>query len=110
MAITYTWTISALDCRVSEEGMSDVVQTVHWRYRGTDEDEVTYETYSATAVPTPTPEAFIPYPDLDLTIVTGWLESILDMEEIQAGIAAQIELIKHPVVVTLPLPTGSGSL
>lgn len=110
MAITYTWTISALDCRVSEEGMSDVVQTVHWRYRGTDEDDVTYETYSATAVPTPNPEGFIPYPDLDLTIVTGWLESILDMEEIQANIAAQIELIKHPIVVTLPLPTGSGSL
>jgi hypothetical protein len=31
------------------------------------------------------------------------------MEEIQANIAAQIELIKHPVMVTLPLPTGSGS-
>ena len=38
-----------------------------------------------------------------------WLESILDMEEIEANIAVQIELIKHPVVVTLPLPTGSGS-
>jgi hypothetical protein len=110
MAITYTWTISALDCRVSEEGMSDVVQTVHWRYRGTNEDGVTYETYSATAVPTPTPEAFIPYPDLYLAILTEWLESILDMEEIEANIAAQIELIIHPVMVTLPLPTGSVSL
>lgn len=110
MAITYTWTISALDCRVSEEGMSDVVQTVHWRYRGTNEDGVTYETYSATAVPTPNPDAFIPYPNLDLATVTGWLESILDMEEIQANIDAQIELIIHPVVVTLPLPTGSVSL
>ena len=110
MAITYTWTISALDCRVSEEGMSDVVQTVHWRYRGTNEDGVTYETYSATAVPTPTPDAFIPYPDLDLAIVTEWLESILDMEEIQTNIDAQIELIIHPVMVTLPLPTGSVEL
>lgn len=107
MAITYTWTISALDCKVSEEGMSDVVQTVHWRYRGTDENGVTYETYSATPVPTPNPEAFIPYPDLDLDTVTGWLESILDMEEIQAKIATQIDLIINPVMVTLPLPTGS---
>jgi hypothetical protein len=32
------------------------------------------------------------------------------MEEIQANIDAQIELIIHPVVVTLPLPTGSVSL
>lgn len=103
--ITYVWTISALDCAVSLDGMTDVVQTVHWRYRGTNENEITAEVYGAQAVGTPNPEAFIPYPDLDLDIVTSWLESVMDMESIQSNIIAQIQEIEHPTHVTLPLPT-----
>lgn len=103
--ITYVWTISALDCVVSLDGMSDVVQTVHWRYRGTNENGTTAEVYGAQAVGIPNPEAFIPYPDLDLGIVTSWLESVMDMESIQSNIISQINEIEHPTHVTLPLPS-----
>jgi hypothetical protein len=102
--ITYNWTISALDCKVDLNGLQDVVTTVHWRYRGTDEDGVTAETYGAQAVGEPNPDAFTPYPDLVESQVTGWLESEIDMEAIQENISKQIDLIKNPVQVTLPAP------
>jgi hypothetical protein len=102
--ITYNWTISALDCKVNEEGLQDVVTTVHWRYRGTDEDGITAEVYGAQAVGEPNPDAFTPYPDLVESQVTGWLENEMDMEAIQENIINQINLIKNPVQVTLPAP------
>jgi len=108
MATTYTWTISALDCAVSEDGLSNVVQTVHWRYAGTDENGTTAETYSSTGLEAPDSGSFIAYPDLDLATVSGWLESILDVSELQTNVDNQINEINNPVRVTLPLPTGSA--
>jgi hypothetical protein len=103
--ITYVWTISALDCAVSLDGLTDVVQTIHWRYRGTNEDGVTAEVYGAQPVGEPNPESFIPYTGLTLEIVSSWLEETMDMESIQNNIISQIEEIEHPTHVTLPLPT-----
>lgn len=102
--ITYKWTFSAFDCKVDENGLQDVITTVHWRYRGTDKDGVTYEIYGAQAVGEPNPDAFTPYPDLSEEQVTGWMESVIDMEEMNGNIAKQIELIKNPIQITLSPP------
>jgi hypothetical protein len=105
--ITYKWTFSAFDCRVNEEGMQDVVTTVHWRYDGTDEDGITAGMYGAQSVPTPNPDAFTPYPELSEEQVIGWMESMMDMKTMNENIAVQIELIKNPVQITLPPPFKS---
>lgn len=102
--ITYKWTFSAFDCRVDEEGMKDVVTTVHWRYDGTDEDGISAGTYGAQPVGEPNPDAFTPYPDLSEEQVIGWMESVMDVESMNKNIAEQIELIINPVNVTLPPP------
>jgi hypothetical protein len=102
--ITYKWIFSAFDCRVDEDGMQDVVTTVHWRYNGTNEDGISAEIYGAQAVGTPTPDAFTPYPELSENQVIAWMESTLDVSAMQLNLAAQIELIIHPVYVTLPPP------
>jgi len=102
--ITYKWTFPAFDCRVDEDGMQDVVTTVHWRYNGTNEDGISAELYGAQAVGTPTPDAFTPYPDLSEEQVIGWMEETLDVEAMDLNIAEQIELIINPVYVTLPPP------
>ena len=102
--ITYKWIFSAFDCRVDEDGMQDVVTTVHWRYNGTNEDGISAELYGAQAVGTPTPDAFTPYPDLSEEQVIGWMEETLDVEAMDLNIAEQIELIINPVYVTLPPP------
>ena len=102
--ITYKWIFSAFDCRVDEDGMQDVVTTVHWRYNGTTEDGISAEIYGAQAVGTPTPDAFTPYPDLNEEQVIGWMEETMDVPAMQLNIAEQIELIINPVMVTLPPP------
>jgi hypothetical protein len=102
--ITYKWIFSAFDCRVDEDGMQDVVTMVHWRYNGTNEDGVFAEIYGAQGVGTPTPDAFTPYPDLSEEQVIGWMEETMDVAAMQANIAEQIELIIHPINVTLPPP------
>jgi hypothetical protein len=102
--ITYKWNFPAFDCIVNEDGMQDVVTTVHWRYAGTNEDGVTSEIYGAQAVGTPTPDAFTPYPELSEEQVIGWMESVMDIEEMKTNIANQIDLIANPVTVTLPPP------
>lgn len=101
--ITYKWTFSAFDCKV-DENLDKVVTTVHWRYNGTDEDGISAGTYGAQPVGEPNPDAFTPYPDLSEEQVIGWMESVMDIEEIQKNIAEQINLIKNPVQVTLPPP------
>ena len=102
--ITYKWIFSAFDCRVNEDGMQDVVTTVHWRYNGTTEDGISAEIYGAQAVGTPTPDAFTPYPELNEEQVIGWMEETMDVPAMQLNIAEQIELIINPVMVTLPPP------
>ena len=102
--ITYKWIFSAFDCKVSEDGMQDVITTVHWRYNGTNEDGISAEIYGAQAVGTPTPDAFIPYPELSEEQVIGWMEETMDVEAMQLNIANQIEAIINPVNVTLPAP------
>jgi hypothetical protein len=106
---TYKWTFSAFDCRLDEK-LDKVVTTVHWRYNGTDEDGITAETYGAQAVGDPNPEAFTAYPEISEEQVIGWMESVIDMEAMNANIDSQIELIKNPVSVTLPPPFSSDKI
>jgi hypothetical protein len=102
--INYKWTFSAFDCKVDEEGLNNVVTTVHWRYRGTDKDGITAEVYGAQAVGEPNPDAFTPYPEISEEQVIGWMESMIDMEAMNENIANQINLIKNPIQVTLTPP------
>ena len=99
----YKWTISALDCRINEDGLTNVITVIHWRYRGTDADGITAEIYGTQSVPAPNPKAFTPYEEITLEMVSGWLESEINMKEIQKNINTQIELIKNPINITLPL-------
>lgn len=105
--MVFDWIISAMDCKVHEGTMTDVVQTVHWRYNATETvDEKTYfaEMYGATAVGEPTPEDFTSYPDLTKEQVVGWLEGTLDVTAMQENLTKQIELQINPIDVTLPPP------
>lgn len=105
--MVFDWIISAMDCKIHEGEMTDVVQTVHWRYNATDVvKEKTYfaEMYGATAVGEPTPDNFTDYNSLTKEQVVGWLEETLDVTAMQENLAKQIELQINPIDVTLPPP------
>jgi len=102
--ITYDWTISALECKVKEDDMTDVVYIVHWRYNATDENGITAGTYGAQSVSSPSPEDFTPYDQLTKEQVVGWLEADIDVPAMNLNLDEQINLIINPVDVTLPPP------
>jgi hypothetical protein len=108
MATTqFSWTIAALNCAVESEGLPNVINMIHWRYNATKvEGDKTYfvDTYGVLGVGQPNPQNFVPYEDITEAEVISWLESILPVEDMQAGLEAKIELQINPVEVILPLP------
>ena len=111
--ITYNWIISSMDSKIHEEGLDDVVITVHWR-RSAKTDDYNPETktgfyadvYGALSVGPVDPATFIPYNDLTKENVEAWLNEMTEPTptEIDTQLAANIELQKNPVEETLPLP------
>jgi hypothetical protein len=105
--IDFEWIISAMECKVKEGNLSDVVVLVHWRYNATsitEKKEYFANAYGVTSVPLPSGENFIPYEDLTKERVVGWLESILDVPAMQLSLEKNIELQINPINVILPLP------
>lgn len=103
MAITYKWTISSMETAPSEDGLTDVVKTIHWRYSGKDGDYQA-EVYSSYACPTPSSTDFTAYEDLTEADVIAWLEAGLDVDSLKSNISSQIDNLKNPPIVYLPLP------
>jgi hypothetical protein len=103
------WIIRQLDTAPSEDGLTDVVKTVHWRYEGKD-GEYTAEVYGAMACATPSETDFTAYEDLTYEQVCEWLEAGLNVEAMDLNLATQIENLKNPPIVNLPLPFSNPQL
>jgi hypothetical protein len=107
MATTYKWVVSQLDTAPSEDGLTDVVKTVHWRYQAEQVDgDKTYnaEVYGAMACATPSDTDFTAYADLTYEQVCEWLEAGNNVEAMELNLDTQIENLKNPPIVNLPLP------
>ena len=102
--ITYTWSISKLDCALSEDGLTDVVKTIHWGLTGIDENGVSASMSNSYPLPSPTPEGFTDYSTLAEATVISWLESNLDVGYLHTYLANEIESKYHPPITPLPLP------
>jgi hypothetical protein len=106
MAITYTWNFSPLEVVLSEDGLTNVVKTVHWRLIGTDSG-FNESVYGSEAMDTPVPENFIDYEDITKEDVQEWIEEKMGTErinELKESIASSINLLKNPVRATLNPP------
>ena len=103
MANTYNWKINALDAKIHENDLDNVIYTVHYTFIGQDDSE---EPVSASSIGTlgvqyTEENPFIPYEDLTKEDVVGWLEDGLDVDSMKENLDNQIELKKNPVDETL---------
>ena len=103
MANTYNWRINALDAKIHENDLDNVIYTVHWSFIGQDDSEkpVMASSIGTLSVQYNSEEPFIEYDDLTKEDVVGWLEAGLDVETMKQNIDNQIELKKNPVDETL---------
>lgn len=104
--ITYSWTITALNCYPEYQGEQDVVFTIFATYTGTDGTYFSSVNVAQALVLSNT-STFTPYADLTESQVLGWLTDSLgpqQIEQMQSKIAAQIIADNQPPFVQLPLP------
>jgi hypothetical protein len=104
--VNFKWSVNPMDCVIDEDGLTNVVQTVHWRLIGTDENNVSSDVYGAQGFPAPAAEGYIPFEYLTQEIVVGWLESVLDVETLKRQIEEAIYLINNPIMAQLSLPSN----
>jgi hypothetical protein len=113
MSITYKWIINQMDTKPTEDGLTDVVVTVHWtreaeQYVGG--EPILVSSYGTMGCATPSATDFTAYPDLTYEQVCGWLDAGLDVASIDLGLANQIENIINPPIIVLPLPFNNPTI
>jgi len=101
MANTYKWVISGLHAKIQEGELSNVIESVHWRYRAENGENIA-DVYGSVGLEDPS-EDFIAYEDLTQADVEGWLEAHLDVESLKAGLDAQLEAQANPTHISLSI-------
>ena len=101
MTATNTWTIPQTDFVLSEDGLTNVINVIHWRVNaeqteGSGEDAVTYNAsvYGTQSV-TFDPDNFTDYSDVTEANCTAWVKAAMGEEAVTAletGLQANIAL------------------
>jgi hypothetical protein len=91
--MTTTWTIAQLDRQTSD----GLVTTAHYTVNAVD-GEHTAGSYGTVGFERG--ESFIAYESLTEAQVIAWVKDKLDVEAIEASLAAQIESLKNPTTAT----------
>jgi hypothetical protein len=106
MAITYKWTINALDAKISHDSKDNVIKMIHWGYSASEDHEAGMYTASLIGAHSVEYDAdnFTEYDSLAKADVTGWLEAALDVDAMKVSLDAQIALQKVPVDKTFHSP------
>ena len=119
MAISYSWSFSALDVELGPDAddHTDVVYTIHWRYSATDGEDPPHlaSTIGTASVKWEEGDPWIPYQDLEQSDVQGWVVEDLGEERIEqmesslaTNIAEQITPT-HETFRTMPWDEGDGA-
>jgi hypothetical protein len=99
--MTYNWIISDLVAKIQDGELSNIIETVHYRYQATD-GEHTADVYGSVGLEAPDAESFKPFEEVTEADVIAWLESKLDVEAMQKDYA-QLDAIANPTHVSLNL-------
>ena len=101
MTITKTWEVNTLQRELADGYVNKVI----YRVKGTDG---TYETRATGEVDLPKPDTLVPYKDLTVDTVIGWVKTKLDADE--AGTVAKIEAAIDENITLQKTPThGIGT-
>jgi len=104
MPTVITWNISVLNCIPQTAEGADYVVTAHWQCNGVDGD-YNGSVYSTCSFPVVQGESFVPYADLTLETVLGWIwANGVDKDATEAAVEQQIENQKNPPIVSPKLP------
>jgi hypothetical protein len=105
MANNYHWEIETMDVIPNLNDLTYVVDRIGWKYHGTDlETNNTAHVGWSTKLNEATGSEFISYSELTPSIVEGWLENILDINDLKTMVDAKIELKNNPPTIQPSFP------
>ena len=91
MAISYTWDVATCDVYPTKSSKSNVVHTVHWRLKATDDanndsegNPQTAETYGSQSLDTSDLSSFTNWSSFDAAKVQSWVEAALTADTVTA--------------------------
>ncbi len=107
MAINYAWNVSTVDTYPTKDSNADVVYSVHWRLKATDDTNKdsegeywTAEMYGTQMLNTDSISSFIAFADLDAAKVQSWVEAAIGADEVTAKKAALDAQIAEKITPT----------
>jgi hypothetical protein len=103
------WKIGSLECKVQEQGFSNIVYNIHWRLHASENEYSTsiYGSQSVNFDPTDADYVFKPYEELTEEIVIGWLHSSMGTDQVsekEQAVQSMLTAIMNPVTKQNPLP------
>jgi len=88
----YELSIDTLEVKKVENDLQDVVFIVNFSYSAVTQDRAYGEVITTMAsIPSPNPESFIPFENLSLEQVEGWVEAAVDLSKFREVLDARIE-------------------
>jgi hypothetical protein len=104
--IIYSWNFNPLAVVYNVDGLTNVVNVVHWQFTGAT-GSFANTVIGTVSLNTPDTGSFVEYDDLTKEIVTGWVEGTLGEERvasISASVSTSIALQIAPVQGTMTPP------
>lgn len=107
MANTYTWAVSYMDTKPSDDGLTNVVISCQWTCNAITggENPTEASSYGYAHFSSPNPQDFTAYDNLTQEQVLGWVwTSGVSKEGVEAGLDSNIEQKLNPPSIILPNP------
>jgi hypothetical protein len=101
--ITYSYDIYYLNVAPHENGLTNVVKEVNWRYQ-IKQDSYYADEYILTSLQSSDPNKFIAYDDLTDETVFSWIESSEDLIKLREKLKVKLEENKNPKIVEKEIP------
>ena len=103
MTATYTWEFPQFDCSPSENGLSDVVKTIHWRITGTDGD-YSASVYGSCGLDEADAQNFTAFSSLTKEWAIAAVSEKIDVDQSKASIDSAIADLKSPKTLHVAPP------
>ena len=107
MTATNTWTISQTDYVLSEDGLTNVINNLHWRLDAAESSggkDYTAGSYGSQSLEAPDPSSFTAYDSVTEADCIAWVKAAMGEEAVtslQNSLEASIDLLINPT-------TGEG--
>jgi hypothetical protein len=101
--IVEKWTFPQFDVAPSEDGLQQVVKTIHWRLDAIDAG-FSAGAYGSVALAAPDLAAFVPYDEITEEWAIEVTSGSIDLAQVQDALAGEINKKKNPPVVPMSPP------